>query len=409
MARTVKDVNLASRTARLKLRAQKKPYWRALDQGRHVGYYKGARAGVWIARRSIGGSRYQEQKLGVADDTHDADGVEVLSFSQAQEQARTWFSSAATASVAGPLTVRQAVTRYIAYLEAEKSPKAACDSERRLERHVLPLIGDIPVRDLERDQVDRVKWAMAKVDEDADDDEKRRAKDTAHRVLNMLKAAPNRVFKAKKSGIPSDNEWRVVTPFKDVGAKREIFLSADEAQRLLNSCNGAFRTLVTAGLLTGARYGELTALRVRDFNAGERELTVIDGKTGPRKITLTAQGTEFFRQIAAGQAPDVPLLRRDDGAPWRYNDQLRPMAAAVQRAGLSGDTVFYSLRHSYASTALAAGMNLQVLAENLGTSVRMIQDHYGKFRPEKRRELIEATAAKFDLPSSNIANLAVRR
>ena len=91
MARTVADTNLGTRAARAKLAAGKKPYYRTIEAGRHVGYYKGARGGSWTARRFLGAGKYEETKLGSADDVRDADGVEVLTFAQAQAAARAWF------------------------------------------------------------------------------------------------------------------------------------------------------------------------------------------------------------------------------------------------------------------------------------------------------------------------------
>src|SRR5262245_46141589 len=116
MARTVKDTNLQTRAAREKLAARAKPYWRTIDPERHIGYYKGARGGTWTARRYVGGEKlYEYQRLGVADDKHDADGVEVLSFAQAQQKAREWFADGAT-KAAEPITIRQAVVAYVKYL-----------------------------------------------------------------------------------------------------------------------------------------------------------------------------------------------------------------------------------------------------------------------------------------------------
>jgi hypothetical protein len=40
----------------------------------------------------------------------------------------------------------------------------------------------------------------------------------------------------------------------------------------------------------------------------------------------------------------------------------------------------YSLRYSHTLQALLNGVNLKLLAENLGTSVRMIELHYGQGR-----------------------------
>jgi integrase len=80
---------------------------------------------------------------------------------------------------------------------------------------------------------------------------------------------------------------------------------------------------------------------------------------------------------------------RDDGEPWGKSHQHRPMRAAVKAAGLPSETVFYSLRHYYISRALLAGMNAQVIAENCGTSVRMIEKHYGKFTRADRRRMLD--------------------
>src|SRR2546425_12254913 len=92
MARTVRDTNLETRSARARLKARHKPYWRTIEQGSHLGYYRGARAGTWVARFFLGKGRYAETKLGMADDATDAEGVAILEYRQAQATARTWFA-----------------------------------------------------------------------------------------------------------------------------------------------------------------------------------------------------------------------------------------------------------------------------------------------------------------------------
>jgi hypothetical protein len=112
MARTVRDSSLETRAARGRLAARKKPYYRLIDQGCHVGYYKGARGGSWSARYFVGSGKYAEKGLGAADDTQDADGASVLSFTQAQQKARAWFAVQARMAKGegqlGPYTVQSA-------------------------------------------------------------------------------------------------------------------------------------------------------------------------------------------------------------------------------------------------------------------------------------------------------------
>ncbi len=92
MARSALDAELESRAARGRLAPRQEPYWRLLDKGRHLGYYKGSESGIWIARWSRGKGRDTEARVGLADDFAGADGIAVMDFKQAQAAARNWFA-----------------------------------------------------------------------------------------------------------------------------------------------------------------------------------------------------------------------------------------------------------------------------------------------------------------------------
>ena len=89
MARTVREAILGTRSARLRLAVQTKPYWRVIEQGLHLGYRRRATGGTWIARRRDEDGTYHETKIGLADDLQDANGESILDFSQAQRAARS--------------------------------------------------------------------------------------------------------------------------------------------------------------------------------------------------------------------------------------------------------------------------------------------------------------------------------
>ena len=219
----------------------------------------------------------------------------------------------------------------------------------------------------------------------------------------MLKAALTRAFEDEGNGIPTDAAWRRVKPFRDVGRAREVHLEPAQATRLINSTAGAFRRLVTAALLTGARPPhELATLRVRDFHADLGALSVRDGKTGPRDVVLTKEGIRFFQEISAGRAPDALLLPKNSGTAWGRGNHARYMIEAVQRAKLPKDCTIYSLRHTHASQGLLNGMNIKLLAENMGTSIRMIEQHYGKFIQASRAKLIEDSGFKLGLKPGKV-------
>jgi integrase len=117
-----------------------------------------------------------------------------------------------------------------------------------------------------RSRVEGEKIRKQNVKARSDDPEaarKRRA--TANRTLTILKAALNRAW--REGTIASDSAWRRVEPFEGADAARVRYLTIAEAERLINAADkeSGFRVLVRGALATGARYGELAALRVEDF------------------------------------------------------------------------------------------------------------------------------------------------
>jgi integrase len=364
MARTVDDAKIGTRNARLRLTARREPYWRAISQGLAIGYRKGKKGGTWIARHYARAQGRRFSPLGAADDIVDADGQHIFSFDQAQEAARRWFADLGQTKARRPYTVKQACDAYVEYLRAER--KTGDDSERRLQLYVLPLIGNRLVNDLEKDEIEKVKRCMVKTDPE-DPETERRSKDSANRVMSMLKAALNRAFADDSKRIANDAAWRRVKPFRGVTRARQAHLNIAQSLHLINVCDGALKRLVTAALLTGARPPhELVTLRVRDFRADLGILSIVDGKTGPRDITVTAEAVRFFEEIAAGRESDELLLPKDDGSKWGQNHHLRPMRDAVAKAKLPKDCTIYTLRHTHASQSILAGYEPETVSGEHG-------------------------------------------
>lgn len=54
----------------------------------------------------------------------------------------------------------------------------------------------------------------------------------------------------------------------------------------------------------------------------------------------------------------------------------------------------YSLRHTYATTQLREGTDWNELATNMGTSVKMLYDHYSSWRPEDNAKQFSGYAVR---------------
>jgi hypothetical protein len=76
-------------------------------------------------------------------------------------------------------------------------------------------------------------------------------------VLTVLKAALNHAF--REGRVPNEEAWRRAKPFREADAARVRYLSHDEARPLVNATEAGLRQMVQVALLTGCRYGELTA------------------------------------------------------------------------------------------------------------------------------------------------------
>ena len=399
MARTVRDTNLESRAARSRLKARKKPYWRSIERGAHLGYYKGKRGGAWCARWYAGNGRYVETNLATTDDTMDPDGVAVLGFAEAQAEARQWFAEQARAAAGlgpkprGPYTVTNAMADYLEHYR--RRARAVRHTQSAIDTHIVPALGNLEVARLTPEHLRKWlhglddapallrsrKGAVRNVRAAEDADAKRRRKATANRILTVLKAALNHAWNEGRA--PSDAAWRKVKPYRDVESPVVRYLTAAECKRLVNACPPDFRQLVRAALLTGCRYGELLALRAGDLDPDVGTLTISTSKSGKaRHVVLTDEGRRFFSIATAGRASTAPTFAKADGGAWKPSHQRRPLIEACKHAKISPAVSFHVLRHTHASLLAMHGVPLAVIAEQLGHGdTRMTVRHYAHLAP----------------------------
>ncbi|MGH6787490.1 MAG: hypothetical protein ACREBO_11715, partial [Novosphingobium sp.] len=156
MARTVIDAKLSKREQRIRLPERKEPYWLTLNEGEHLGYYRGRLVGKWVARhRAPGGAtNYQRTTLGEADDHADADGSVILNFRQAQDAARKWLEllHRNEGRRTGDYTVSDALDDYLAGFQG----RDLANTRRRIEAIIRPDLGSIVVGKLTAEAI--IAW-----------------------------------------------------------------------------------------------------------------------------------------------------------------------------------------------------------------------------------------------------------
>lgn len=428
MPRSVADTPLATRAARERLAERHQPYWRGMGAGAAVGYRKGSTAGVWLVRvadPSAGGG-YRQASLGRADDALKAAGEKVLDYRQAENAAREWIARhhriaagmepEPAAEPARPYNVADAIADYLTDYVA-RGGKALRTTKQVAEAHIIPALGQTAVGRLTRDKLKSWHRALAasparvrsKAGEtrhrniEGDPDAIRRRRSSANRVLTVLKAALTHAHRDGKVSCHSD-AWTAVKPFREADKAKVRYLLDDEITRLANACPADFRTIVTAALMTGCRYGELCAMKAGDFDPQAGTVTIRQSKAGkPRHIALTDEGRSFFKGMVAGKAGVARLFERDRvvmqatretevqtiRAAWTDSDQFRPISAACVAANITPAISFHELRHTYASRLAMRGVPIGVIAAQLGHSdTRMTERHYAHLSPSYVAEAV---------------------
>ena len=410
MARTVRNAKLDTRSGRAKLAARREPYWTVISAGCAVGYRRGANGGTWVARMRDGAKQHYDA-LGAADDNRDADGLTVFSFAQAQERARVYFVRKARElagldeeAIEAPWTVTMALIDYLAARERRGSKGVRAD-RYAAEARILPALGALELTALTTKRIRDWHHGLAEAAKlrrtasgaetrrlaavDATDPEAVRARRaTANRVLTILKAALNHAFQEGKTS--SDEAWRRVKPYREADAAKIRYLTAAECRRLLDACEGPFRDLVRGALATGCRYGELGRIRVSDFDAQSRTVTIVKSKQSkPRHIALSDEGAAFFAAITAKQPRTALVFSRTDGEAWGASHQQRPLIEASLRARLEPPCTFHILRHTYASALAIKGVPMRVIADQLGhADTRVTEKHYAHLTPSYVAEAV---------------------
>jgi len=103
MAKSLQFTKLDGREARSCLSRSYKPYWHAINPNCQLGYFKAEDLQIWIARIVQARNHVSDQRIGLADDLVDADGVRVLNFQQAVSAARNCYAEQKIKSASKPI------------------------------------------------------------------------------------------------------------------------------------------------------------------------------------------------------------------------------------------------------------------------------------------------------------------
>ncbi|MCC8361611.1 tyrosine-type recombinase/integrase [Lysobacter sp. A6] len=362
-------------TVRSRLKPRREPYWGApIARGLFLGFRRTKTGGTWIARVHDDEKRHRYHSVGPVSPG--------LDYEAARNSALAWKRHIdAGVTLTSIDSVADACREYVQDCEKRRGKAAAHDAELRFKRTVYDApIGRLALTKITQKRIEDWRDELAK----PDCRQPGLSKASLNRTLTSLKAALNYAVTRRYVSAERGIEWGLVKPFK-VDNRRDLFLDLAQRRALLASSNGGVRDLIEAVMLTGARAGELTAAKCSQFDARTSSMT-FDGKTGKRSVPLSPPAVALFARLARDKSAADNLFVRDDGKPWAPSDWDKLVRDAATAAKLPAGVCLYTLRHSFITEAIGGGLSPLDVARLVGTSLVMIDKHYGHLAQTAARE-----------------------
>ena len=224
----------------------------------------------------------------------------------------------------------------------------------------------------------------------------------AHRVLSLLLSLAVRDGRLARNPAFDVRLPRETPVDRDYLTHQQVYALADacgtpaesvakrRTERQLRPCDYSLVILFLA--YTGARFGEMAALRVRRLDLLNRRVEIAEAVTSVngrltwgtpksharRWIGVPAFLADMLGEHVNGLGPDDLVFTTGQGDALRASNFRRDVfTPAARQVGMDG-LVPHSLRHTAASLAIAAGADVKVVQQMLGhKSATMTLDLYG--------------------------------
>lgn len=265
------------------------------------------------------------------------------------------------------LTFRKLCDKYLEWSKARKT-KASYERDVGLINNLCSDFGNASATRVTRADIDSYrKWRREEV-----------SGATVNREAACLRAVFN---KAILWNLVDKNPASNLDMFPE--EPRVRYLKEEEQRRLLESCRQSDQPLlypiVALAMLSGLRRGELLALKWGhiDFH---RKMIVVEHAKGhkARHVPLCPQALEVLGELTRGNEDD--LL-------FPVTSVKKSFATALKRAEIT-NLRFHDLRHCFASSLAAQGIDLLSIKELLGHTTMQMSLRYSHLSDRKLRDAV---------------------
>ncbi|NKZ77515.1 tyrosine-type recombinase/integrase [Rhodococcus hoagii] len=287
----------------------------------------------------------------------------------------------------GYITIGEIGPDWLERKEADLKPSAYRSLETAWRVHVEPRWGRVRLADVDLDAVERWIADLGRTKTVDGEKVKGRGASVVIRAYGVLAGI---LDTAVKSGRLAKNPARGVENLPRKQPKPRVYLDHQQVEALANAA-GDRRTLVLLLAYTGLRWGEAIGLRVKHLDLLRKRLHVVDNAVqvnmemhvGTPKSHTTRWVpvpeflvTELARECEGKRREDLVFPGRDGEYQRRSVSFTGWFTKAVEKSGVPRVTP-HDLRHTAASLAVSAGVNVKALQRMLGhASAAMTLDTY---------------------------------
>jgi integrase len=281
-----------------------------------------------------------------------------------------------------PKTIKDVCDNYVDHILSTKSAFASADAARRFKTYVLDdqRFAKSEVSKLTPAHVDSWrKKLVARPTTSGANRGGKRTPSTLNRDITPFRAALNLAF--EEGWVTTDFAWRgKLKPLEDADKRRELYLDKEQRTRFIGAAAPDLALFLRGMAMLPIRPGALATLKVGDFDQRLMALKVKVDKSGIRSIKLPKATAALFVETSKNKMPSAPLFARADGVAWNKDSWKYPVKNAALASNMPEGTCAYTVRHSVISDLVHGGLDLLTVAQISGTSVRMIEKHYGHLR-----------------------------
>ncbi|MCD0459160.1 tyrosine-type recombinase/integrase [Roseiconus lacunae] len=172
------------------------------------------------------------------------------------------------------------------------------------------------------------------------------------------------------------------------GPPRDYVVDRPEYERLFQESGGSkfagrhcrtFRPVLIALWQSGCRPSEIRRVTLKDFDGKRWKIKNHKNrkKVKRARVVHLSPCLQTLSKILSYGRDSGPLFQPQANERWTYEKMKQRFDRSRKKAKANEKCIMYAFRHSWITRAMLSGLDAGTVAAMTGTSIRMIDEHYG--------------------------------